>query len=121
MKALTMILAILLFSSITTTAQTWNNPDKYTSITIGAGANATYNTYTSIMFEDVEWKRYTEVPMLYGQVIIPVLDEFSLIGNYYYQFNYRSYFDGHSTNKSLPQNFTKKKYGYSVAVKIYIK
>lgn len=116
-QALAMILLFLVVSTASVTAQQ-DNPDRYTSITIGTGFHGTYQTFLTDNYPGYKWDRMVDAPMFYTSIIIPATDYLSVIFSGYYQPDYSSRWDDHGIS---PENFIHKEYSYTAALKFYIR
>ncbi len=97
-----------------------DNPDRYTSLTLGAGLTGTEQTFLTDRFPDHEWKRFVDVPNVFVKIIIPASDIISVILDGNYTFKTNSVYDYRSP-VTAPLNTIMQTYHASMAFKIYLK
>ena len=100
------------------------NPDRYTSITLGAGFTASEQTFLNSNYPGVEWKRFVDIPQVYIQYLVPISDKVSLISYFNYNFKVNSEFDNDTNVKGdiyMPRNTVLQTYHGMLAVKFYFK
>lgn len=119
MKVFLTIIVFMMILTINLLGQE-NNPDRYTSLTLGAGITGTEQTFLMDIFPDHEWKRYVNVPNVFAKMIIPISDIISVIFDGNYAFKTNSNFDGRGTT-TAPLNTIMQTYYTALSLKLYLK
>ena len=104
-----------------------DNPDRYTSLTLGAGVTGTEQTFLTDKsstgwdrYPGYEWKRFVYVPNVFVKLIVPANDFISIILDGNYAFKTNSNYDNNYGGINI-KNTVMQTYYASMAFKIYLK